>query len=57
MAAIARLTEVVLYDTLVNYLVSMARTVEGVMNRALDCIVSLENPRTSALPRDRKSVV
>ena len=52
MAAIARLTEVVLYDTLVNYLVSMARTVEGVMNRALDCIVSLENPRTSALPSE-----
>ena len=44
MAAIARLTEVVLYDTLVNYLVSMARTVEGAMNRALDSIVSLENP-------------
>src|SRR2546429_5430237 len=52
MAAIARLTEVVLYDTLVNYLVSMARTVEGVMNRALDSIVSLENPRTSALPSE-----
>jgi phosphate transport system protein len=44
------LTEVVLYDTLVNYLVSMARTVEGAMNRALDAIVSLENSRTSALP-------
>jgi phosphate transport system protein len=43
-------TEVVLYDTLVNYLVSMARTVEGAMNRALDAIVSLESPRTSALP-------
>src|SRR5439155_16245288 len=52
MAAIARLTEVVLYDTLVNYLVSMARTVEGAMNRALDSIVSLENPRTSALPSE-----
>jgi len=50
MAASAGLTEVVLYDTLVNYLVSMARTVEGAMNRALDAIVSLENPRTSALP-------
>ena len=50
MAATAGLTEVVLYDTLVNYLVSMARTVEGAMNRALDAIVSLENPRTSALP-------
>src|SRR6266480_6264997 len=52
MTAIARLTEVVLYDTLVNYLVSMARTVEGAMNRALDSIVSLENPRTSALPSE-----
>src|ERR1700716_451738 len=50
MAATAGLTEVVLYDTLVNYLVSMARTVEGAMNRALDAIVRLENPQTSALP-------
>ncbi len=50
MAATAGLTEVVLYDTLVNYLVSMARTVEGAMNRALDAIVSLENPSTSVLP-------
>src|SRR5437660_11128589 len=50
MAATAGLTEVVLYDTLVNYRVSMARTVEGAMNRALDAIVSLENLRTSALP-------
>src|SRR5438552_7132334 len=50
MGATAGLTEVVLYDTLVNYLVSMARTVEGAMNRALDAIVSLENPRISVLP-------
>jgi len=50
MATTAGLTEVVLYDTLVNYLVSMARTVEGAMNRALDAIVNLENPRTAALP-------
>src|SRR6266446_2600999 len=50
MGATAGFTEVVLYDTLVNYLVSMARTVEGAMNRALDAIVSLENPRTSVLP-------
>jgi phosphate transport system protein len=50
MASTAGLTEVVLYDTLVNYLVSMARTVEGAMNRALDAIVSLESPRTSVLP-------
>ena len=50
MAATAGLTEGVLYDTLVNYLVSMARTVEGAMNRALDAIVSLENPSTAVLP-------
>jgi phosphate transport system protein len=46
------LTDAVMYDTLVNYLVSMARTVEGAMNRALDAIVSLENPRTAALPSE-----
>jgi len=50
MASAAGLTEVVLYDTLVNYLVSMARTVEGAMNRALDAIISLESHRTAALP-------
>src|SRR5580692_2189782 len=44
------LTETVLYDTLMNYLVSMARTVEGAMNRALDAIVSPNNARTAALP-------
>jgi phosphate transport system protein len=52
MASAAGLTEVVLYDTLVNYLVSMARTVEGGMNRALDAIVSLESPRTASLPSE-----
>ncbi len=52
MATTAGLTEVVLYDTLVNYLVSMARTVEGAMNRALDAIVSLESPSTTALPSE-----
>ncbi len=50
MATAPGLTEVVLYDALVNYLVSMARTVESAMNRALDAIVNLENPRTAALP-------
>jgi phosphate transport system protein len=50
MAAATSLTEAVLYDTLVNYLISMARTVESAMNRALDAIVSLENPRTATLP-------
>src|SRR5579871_4878998 len=51
-AATSSLTEAVLYDTLVNYLISMARTVESAMNRALDAIVSLENPRTAALPSE-----
>src|SRR5271154_84525 len=45
-------SDVVMYDTLINYLVSMARTVEGAMNRALDAIVSLESPRTAALPSE-----
>src|SRR5260370_18012104 len=52
MAATAGLNEVVLYDTLVNYLVSMARTVEGAMNRALDALVSLESASTTALPSE-----
>src|ERR1700732_227484 len=46
----AGLTEAVLYDALVNYLVSMARTVEGAMNRALDALISLDSSPTSALP-------
>ncbi len=50
MATTAGLTEVVLYDTLVNYLVSMARVVETAMNRALDAIVGFDNQRTAALP-------
>src|SRR5271170_1666242 len=50
MAGAAGLTEAVLYDTLVNYLVSMARTVEGAMNRALDAIVGVHEERTWALP-------
>jgi phosphate transport system protein len=44
------LSEAVLYDALVNYLVSMARTVEGAMNRALDALISLDSSRTSNLP-------
>jgi phosphate transport system protein len=51
-AATPSLTETVLYDTLVNYLISMARTVEGAMNRALDAVISLENPRTASLPSE-----
>ncbi|HET7150964.1 MAG TPA: phosphate signaling complex protein PhoU [Candidatus Acidoferrum sp.] len=50
MATSARLTDSVMHDALVNYLISMARTVESAMNRALDSIVSFGNPRTAALP-------
>jgi phosphate transport system protein len=50
MATTGGLTEAVLYDVLVNYLVSMARVVESAMNRALDAIVGFDNPRTSSLP-------
>src|SRR5437773_10745609 len=50
MATTGRLNESILLDTLMNYLVSMARTVESAMNRALDAIVSLDDPRTAALP-------
>jgi phosphate transport system protein len=50
MATVAGLTEVVLYDTLVNYLISMARLVESAMNRALDSVVAYDNERTACLP-------
>src|SRR6202795_2203256 len=49
MAAAAGMTETVLYDALVNYFISMARTVEGAMNRALDSIVSVDDPKVAAL--------
>jgi len=49
MGSAAGITETVLYDTLVNYLISMARTVEGAMNRALEAIVSVDDPKASAL--------
>ena len=39
-----------MYDTLVNYLVSMSRTVEGAMNRALDALVNIDVPRAADLP-------
>ena len=50
MTAVPGLTEAVLYDTLVNYLVSMARVVETAMDRALDAIVGFDSARTAALP-------
>jgi phosphate transport system protein len=49
MSTSAGLTETVLYDTLVNYLVSMARTVEGAVNRALEAIISVDDPKAAAL--------
>src|SRR5450432_648472 len=52
MATPAGLTETVLYDTLVNYLISMARLVESAMNRALDSIVSFDSERTAGLPSE-----
>src|SRR5215469_3473758 len=50
MATSERPSEPPMLDTLMNYLISMARTVESAMNRALDAIVSLDHPRTAALP-------
>jgi len=49
MGSAAGLTEAVLYDTLVNYLISMARIVEGAVNRALEAIVSVDDPKAAAL--------
>jgi phosphate transport system protein len=50
MASVTEITGVVLYDTLVNYLVSMSRTVEGAMNRALDALANVDSERTMDLP-------
>jgi phosphate transport system protein len=50
MASATKITGAVLYDTLVNYLVSMSRTVEGAMNRALDALINIDGTRTADLP-------
>src|ERR1700681_2795466 len=50
MASVTNISGVVLYDTLVNYLVLMSRTVEGAMNRALDALVNVDSVRTAELP-------
>src|SRR5580692_5788846 len=50
MASAPGLTETVLYDALVNYLISMARLVESAMNRSLDAIIGFDNSRTAGLP-------
>jgi len=49
MTTASGLTDTVLYDTLVNYMISMARTVEGAMNRALEAIVKVDDPKAAAL--------
>jgi phosphate transport system protein len=50
MASASKITGAVLYDTLVNYLVSMSRTVQGAMDRALDALINVEGSRTADLP-------
>jgi phosphate transport system protein len=50
MASATKITGAVMYDTLVNYLVSMSRTVEGAMNRALDALIDVDGARTADLP-------
>src|ERR1700722_3408150 len=50
MTPAAGFAEAVLYDPLVNYLISMARVVESAMNRSLDAIVGFDNSRTAGLP-------
>ena len=42
--------EDVLYETLINYLNSMARLVEGSVGKALDAVVNPCHPRTEGLP-------
>ena len=49
MASATKITGAVMYDTLVNYLVSMSRTVEGAMNRALDALIDVEGARNADL--------
>lgn len=44
--------EVIEQEVLVNYLVSMARTVEGTVNRSLDALIGLGDPRTGSLPNE-----
>jgi phosphate transport system protein len=49
MASATKMTEAVLYEVLVNYLVSMSRTVEGAMIRAMDALVKLEGTQSAEL--------
>ena len=52
----ARLNEQVMLDTLMNYLVSMARTVESAMNRALDRLRRQGRTRTREVALDFEDV-
>jgi phosphate transport system protein len=49
MASAARGTEQVYQEALVNYLVSMARTVEGSLNKALHALVQVHDPSSGQL--------
>lgn len=50
MAAAPTSTMIVQQDALMNYLLSMARTVEGTVHRALDSLVRLGDSRKAGLP-------
>lgn len=52
MATTALKPEIIEQEVLVNYLISMARTVEGTVNRSLDALIGLGDPRTIAAQRD-----
>jgi len=50
MATPASRTDAVLHDSLVNYMIFMARTVEDTVNRALSAVSGLDDPRAASLP-------
>ena len=50
MATPASRTDAVLHDSLVNYMIFMARTVEDTVNRALAAVSGLDDPRAASLP-------
>ena len=49
MASTPNLTDTIMYDTLVNYLIAMARSVEGAMNRAIEALETFDSPRAADL--------
>jgi phosphate transport system protein len=50
MATSAQTTHAVYHDVLANYLISMARTVEATVNRALEALVAGRTPETEQVP-------